>query len=688
MTSTLCVREETRRANDAAMARPLGSQVRLRIVCFALFIGTLLVFSRTFGNAFISYDDPEYVTRNAHVQGGLSWAGARWAFVSGEAANWHPLTWISHQADWQIFGDRPWGHHATNVLWHALNAVIAFLALRRLTGVFWASAFCAALFAWHPLRVESVAWVAERKDVLSGFFGLLTLWAYAIYVERRTGRGGGAWKFYGIALATFAGGLMAKPMLVTLPAVLLLLDFWPLRRMSPSILLEKVTFFLLSAASAVTTYVVQHKGGAMSLAPNVIDRCANAVVSVVRYLGKFFWPVDLAVLYPHPGHWPHVATVGASVLLVAILVVAWRERRRRPWLLTGCLWLFGMLVPVIGLVQVGFQAMADRYTYLPTIGAEMALVWTLREWLATEAARKVGIAAAVAILVACAGRTWNQIGYWKDSRTLLEHALAVTQNNYVVHNKLGMVAVREHRLDEARTHFERALEIHPDDAEICSNLGNVLGDLGRSSDAIAYFERAVRLNPHATDIQVNLANAYLRAGRNERAILTFEQALRLDPHLVAAHGNLSDALERVGRLPEAIAHLKEALRLRPESAPAHTQLATLLLEAGRTEEAIRECETALQLDPKLADARAVLGQLLAESDRLPAAAEQFQAWVSLRPTSAEARNSFGAVLARLGRFDAAEAQFAEAVRLQPDYAGAKANLEHVRTLRAARTLGR
>ena len=665
---------------------PVESSVRLRIVCGLLFFGTLLIFSRTLANDFISYDDPGYVTKNQQVRAGLDWAGVRWAFGARQSANWHPLTWISHQADWQLFGEHPRGHHATSVGWHALNAVVAFLALRRLTRAFWPSAFCAALFAWHPLRVESVAWVAERKDVLSGFFGLLTLWAYAIYAERRDANERTAWRFYGIALVAFAAGLMAKPMLVTLPCVLLLLDFWPLHRSAasvrakPSFVAEKIPFFLLSAASAIITYFVQRKGGAMSLAVSMPDRCANAAIAVVRYLGKFFWPFDLAVLYPHPGHWPAAYALGAIALLAAITGLAWRERRRRPWVLTGWLWFLGMLVPVIGLVQVGFQSMADRYTYLPIIGAQIALVWTLYEWFATAAAKRVALVVAAAVLAGCTARTWNQLGTWRNSRTLFEHALAATRDNYVAHNKLGMIAVREHRLAEAKEHFERALALQADDAEVCTNLGNVLGDLGRLAEAIASYERAVRLSPRSADMHANLANAYLRNGQNDLAIASFQQALQLDPDLAPAHGNLSDALARAGRLPEAIAHLQEALRLRPGYAPAELQLAVLLLQVGRTADAIRHCEAAAKLDPDLADAHAMLGQLLSESGELPAAAVQLEAWVRLQPQSAEARNSYGVVLARLGQFADAEKQLAEAIRLRPNYDGAKENLGHVRNL--------
>ena len=366
------------------------------MIAAGLLVATLLIFARAIGNGFVNYDDPDYVTANAQVQGGITVAGIRWALTSGVASNWHPLTWMSHQLDVTLFGLDPRGHHATSVLWHALNAALAFLALRRLTGSVWRSAFCAALFAWHPLRVESVAWVSERKDVLSGFFFFAVLWLYAGYVRRR--RDGLPWlAAYVATLAAFALGLMAKPMLVTLPCLLLLLDFWPLRRVELArgagstwarLVLEKLPFFVFVIASAAVTYHVQKAGGSVTAQLSLGDRLGNAVIAVVRYLGTFLLPVDLAVLYPHPGSWPARKVVAALLVVGGLTAAAVWQLRRRPWIAVGWFWFLGTLVPVIGLVQVGLQSMADRYTYLTIIGVQVAAGWSLAT-AATAASRRI-----------------------------------------------------------------------------------------------------------------------------------------------------------------------------------------------------------------------------------------------------------------------------------------------------------
>ena len=374
---------------------------RTAAVCVLLFVGTVLLFSRALQSGFVNYDDPAYLTDNPHVQEGLSWAGVVWAFTA-PADYWHPLTWITHMLDWQVYGASPTGHHLTSVLWHALNAVLAFLVFRRLSGGFWLSAFAAAVFAWHPLRVESVVWVTERKDVLSGCSFLLTLLAYARYVDARAA-GRPAWPSYLLTLGCFAVGLMSKPMLVTLPLVLLILDWWPLQRTgrgtgdpsrprSPAsallpLLLEKVPFFVLSGAASVATVLMQQQNGAFVLDLPWGARAGNAVVALARYLGTFFWPVDLIVCYPHPGYWPATAVIAATVLALGLSLVAWQQRRTRPWIAAGWLWYLVVLLPVIGLVQVGFQSMADRYTYLPLLGIELALWWTAGPVLQTRRAR-------------------------------------------------------------------------------------------------------------------------------------------------------------------------------------------------------------------------------------------------------------------------------------------------------------
>jgi hypothetical protein len=416
------LRRCTRRCWSQRDQRHQMTQHRIKtvLICVGLFVGTLLLFSRALHNEFLDLDDPDYVTHNVHVQAGLTWATLRWALTSGDASNWHPLTWLSHALDCQLFGANPAGHHATSVVIHALNALLVFLVLRRLTANWsaglqtrressvvvkhagaetgvparsqsceWLCAFSAALFAWHPLRVESVAWISERKDVLSVFFALLTLWSYAVFAGKQRAAERGAKRFYALALTAFTAGLLCKPMLVTLPFLLLLLDNWPLQRLAhgawPSaiawrrLLAEKIPFLVLAAASCVVTYLVQSNGGAVVENLPLSARLANAVVSLVRYLGKYFWPFDLAIGYPTPERWAPATVIGAALLVLAISALAVVQRERCRWLLVGWLWFLGTLVPVIGVVQVGLQAMADRYTYLPLLGIQIALLGALRE---------------------------------------------------------------------------------------------------------------------------------------------------------------------------------------------------------------------------------------------------------------------------------------------------------------------
>lgn len=677
--------------------RPAPSHLRMGLVCLVLFAGTLALFSRVLGHEFTSYDDPHYVTKNEHVHAGLSGESVCWAFGAGLGANWHPLTWMSHMLDWQLFGANPHGHHATSVIWHALNAVVVFLLMCRLTGGFWSAAFSAALFASHPLRVESVAWVAERKDVLSGFFGLLCLWAYAVYAQNLREQPARASRYYWLALVAFGLGLMAKPMLVTLPCVLLLLDSWPFRRVAISaggagtplqfesrcVPMEKIPFFLLAAASCVATFLVQKHGGAMSsISLGLADRAANAVVSIARYLGKFFWPSDLAVIYPHPGFWPWWTVAGAVLLVLMIALVVWQQRYRHPWLLTGWLWFVGMLIPVIGLVQVGFQSMADRYTYLPILGLQLALIGTWRE-LPFLRSRWIALLVAGAVLAGCAARTWAQLGVWRDSETLFKHAIAVTDKNYIAHNKLGMVYVRERRLEEALPHFERALEFHPGDPDVCSNLGSALDEMGRLSEAILRYEQSLRLQPDSAEVCINLANALVRTSRAEQALPYFERALQLNPKQVEAHGSFGYALAGLGRFPEAIQHLERALSLRPPgSVEAHCDVAKWLLQTGKVEEALRHYEQAVQINPGLVEAHGMMGNIFSNTNRLEQAVVQYREVIRLQPDLAEAHNDLGVALIRSGKTAEAEAEFLHALQLKPDYRDAKTNLGRLRSMKA------
>jgi tetratricopeptide (TPR) repeat protein len=625
------------------MSAPGAGTPRLRwAVAAALFGLTVLLFWRAVGNDFVNYDDPDYVTANAHVQAGLNAVGMRWALGAGIASNWHPLTWMSHQLDWSLFGDNPHGHHATSVVLHGLNAALAFLAFRRLTGALWTSAFFAALFAWHPLRVESVAWVAERKDVLSGVFWFLVLWAYAAYVERRRKGRAGARRFYVAALAAFALGLMAKPMLVTLPCVLLLLDVWPLRRATghgervSRLLLEKLPFFALALGSAVVTFLVQKHGGSVSETLGLGPRLANAVVAVVRYLGKFAWPFDLAVLYPHPGTWPARKVVASGMIVAAATALAWMQRGRRPWILTGWLWFLGTLVPVSGIVQVGLQSMADRYTYLTMLGVEIAVLWTLREWLTSPAARRAGAVVGAVVLAACAARTWNQLGVWRDSFTLFDHAIAVTERNFVAHDNRGLFLYKSGRIEEGIADYRRALAINPAYLNANNNLGHALAEQGKPAEAVPFLRAALHAQPTHLEVRNNLANALSDIGQLDEAMEHYDYVLAREPNHVNALNGSGVVLAMRGQLPEAKARLEKSLALAPDNASAHNNLGNVCSMLNQLEDAAQHYRRAAELQPN-AHTHAVLGYTLSRLGRRDEAVRELQTALRLQPNHPQAK---------------------------------------------------
>ena len=713
---------------------------RLRAVCIVLFCGTLLLYSRAVTHDFLDLDDPDYVTENVHVQAGLTWAGLRWAFNSGDAANWFPLTRLSHMLDWQLFGNHPHGHHAINVLWHALSAVMAFLALRRLTGLrsnespissssspqldtgsktiaetasarqagaFWTSAVCAALFAWHPLRVESVAWVAERKDVLSVFFGLLALWAYAGYVtgrkrtsniEHRTPSvecegdanirhpmpemAGHTSRYYWLALLSFALGLMCKPMLVTLPFLLLLLDWWPLGRFTFHVsrftmtrsLVEKIPFFLLTIASCIVTYLVQKNGGAVTDTFPLNVRLANAAVSVARYLGMFFWPFNLAVGYSLPDHWPVLTVAGACLLILAVTGLAVWQRHRRPWLLVGWLWFLGMLVPVIGLVQVGLQAIADRYTYLPILGVQIALLWTLRDLMQRPVWQWLMPVAIVLVLAGSAARTWNQLAVWQNPHTLHEHALAVTRRNYLAESYLGTTFMNENRYAEAVAHFRRAIEFKPDYLAARYRLGVALEKMGQTDEAMATYTELLKIRPWYGVAHYNLGGLLLERNLPAEAIPHFQTALKGKPDYDPAYLALGAAMSKLNRPQEAIHYYEQALAINPRNAVAHFDYANALVDLHREPEALARYEKALQLDPDFEEAHCNYANALRALNRLDDACVHYRRAIDLQPKNAGAFFGLGAALEDLGHSDEALNCYRKAAQLEPDYADAQYNI--------------
>jgi predicted negative regulator of RcsB-dependent stress response len=553
-----------------------------------LVVAVFLVFGQTLRHDFINYDDEDYFYANPHVKAGLTWSGVTWAFRTGYAANWHPLTWLSLMCDAQLFGPGAAGPHLTNVLLHAANTVLLFLLLRRLTGAHWRSALVAALFALHPLHVESVAWVSERKDVLSGLFFLLTLLMYARYVERiPTPKAKG---FYGLALLFFALGLMSKPMLVTLPLVLLLLDWWPLNRFAPSTLnaqrqtisrmvLEKLPFLLLGVTSAVVTLVVQ-KGAVQSLVHISLGiRAVNATVSYVRYLHKMLWPVNLAIPYPHPGYWPLWLFCLCAAVLLATSLAAIRFRRQFPFLATGWFWYLVMLVPTIGLVQVGMQSLADRYTYLPLIGIFITLAWgageIVKHWR-LPSGMIWGLA--MLVLAATTARTMEQLRYWQNSGALFAHTIAVTKNNDIAYYSLGEYRASQGRLNEAMDDYLKAIQIRPGYDDALNNLGVALAEKGKFDEAIARIQESIRYRPDKADAHYNLGNIFVMQHKLDEAVSAYTEALRLKPDYPDAHNNLANVLFMQGHTREAIQHYRETLRLDPSHEGAKRQLRALGVE--------------------------------------------------------------------------------------------------------------
>jgi tetratricopeptide (TPR) repeat protein len=624
-------------------------QFLLGALLFMLVAG---VFLPALTHGFITYDDPVYVTENPHVAGGLTWANVCWAFRSTEASNWHPLTWLSHMVDGAIFGLHPWGHHLTNVILHAINAVLLFVALRRMTGAPWRSLFVAALFGLHPLHVEAVAWVSERKEVLSSTFWMLVLWAYARRAELARDRRPGAMAYYGWALLFFALGLMCKPMLVTLPFVLLLLDYWPLNRWKGSstaarwaLLAEKVPFLALSAAASAVTLFAQGNGGAVGLTEDYPwpVRLGNALVAYCRYLGKCFYPAKLAVFYPYfAEQLPLRETLSAGLLLAAVTVAAAALVRQRPYLMVGWLWFVGTLVPVIGLVQVGAQSLADRYTYVSLTGVFIMATWAAADISASWPHRRrvLGVAAG-ALLAGLASLTCRQLGFWKDGASLFRHTLAVTQRNWVAHANL-FATLSKSSSPEASAEFQETVRILAGFAETYDKKGLELARTpGRLQDAIREFRTAVRIMPDMAAPHLNLGMALARIpGGLPEATDEFRTAARLEPGLAEAHYNLGTALAGTpGGQAEAIAQYEAVVRLRPDSYPARFNLAALLSRApGREGEAIAQYQAVIGLRPDFYQAHFNLGLILSGMPgRRGDAMREFGAALKAKPDLVQAR---------------------------------------------------
>jgi protein O-mannosyl-transferase len=593
-----------------------ASKTVIALICLALAIAILATYGRTFGYGFVAYDDDKYVYENPILKTGLTGANLSWALTTFYFANWYPLTWISYLTDVHFFGLNAGEMHTANVLLHLLATILLFLALLRMTLQPWRCALVAGLFALHPLNVQPVAWISDRKDVLSAFFAALTLFLYAGYARRPS-----AWRYIYVAVA-FAMSLLAKSMTVTLPFILLLLDFWPLRRLSRRTVLEKVPLIAMSAIGSTLTFLAQRDYGAVVVLQHVpfSTRAANAIVSYVSYIAKAIWPTGLAAYYPPHPH-SLLSTLGATVLLLAITVVAVKWARRHPYLLTGWLWYLGMLIPVIGLVpQIGDQAMADRYAYLPMVGLSIAAIWTAAESgmgllvrarvkraFSLTAMPRTAAVLTMIWLASLAVASSRQVTYWADSRTLFEHALAVTDGNYIMANNLGVIlATQPGQSARAMALYRQSLAWAPFHASAHANLGSELAKSGAWKEARQHLETAVRLDPGIAAAQANLGMVLAAEGNHLDAQRHLKESIRLDPQQAEPQNNMCGVLLQLGHPNEASAYCTEALKLRPSYTKARINLARALTLLGRKAEAEHELNVALRDNPNNASVRQAL----------------------------------------------------------------------------------
>jgi len=597
-------------------------------VCLLLILATIAVYYQVAKFDFINFDTDQYVYENSFVKEGLTENSISWAFSTMHVSNWHPLTWMSHMLDIELYGLDPGRHHLTNVLFHIANTLLLFGVLRRMTGNIWRSGLVAALFALHPLHVESVAWIAERKDLLSTLFGLLAIWSYTHY--GRYPRIGS----YLLLLLFFILSLMAKPMMVTLPFGLLLFDYWPLRRFqfealkkaaeptrqitsqcSPaSLIVEKIPLFILSAASCMVTLYAQNTGGAMvSLALHPLQfRIANALVAYAAYIGKMFWPGNLAIFYPHPGMLPIWRVIASCLLLTAITSFAIRFIKSRPWLLVGWLWYLGTLVPVIGLAQVGLQAMADRYTYIPLIGLFIIIAWGFCDLATHWKFKKLALAAfGLALVGVFMAVSWKQAGCWKNSTTVFKQALEVTENNSVAHNNYALGVAMQGKISEAIKHFKIALDISPNSANTHLNLGLALYERGKLEEARQYFTKALQIKSNDATAYNYLGKIQNRLGAPDRAVPSFRQAIKINPDYAEAYNNLGISLYRLGKTDQSVPNYLQAIRIKPTYVEAYNNVGAALIKLGEINKAVAFFREAVRIAPDFVEAQNNLNNTLA-----------------------------------------------------------------------------
>jgi len=693
------------------------------LICSVFVVAIVSVYWQTVNFEFISLDDPRYVTENQIVRQGMSVEGIRWAFSEVYASNWHPLTWISHMLDLELFGMKPGMHHLTNVIFHIFNTMLLFIVLKRMTGAIWKSAALAALFALHPLHVESVAWISERKDVLSTFFWMLTMMGYLWYVHNRS------IQRYLVVVFSYILGLISKPMLVTLPFVLLLLDFWPLNRLGTfktvsmdgcngkdkegyegrwsglsSVILDKIPLIVLAMISSGVTFYAQRSWGAVSTLESLGlgARIANAIVSYVAYLEKMLWPFHLAIFYPYPDAIDPIVVILCALLLFLISAVALFVVKKLPYLMVGWLWYLGTLVPVIGIVQVGSQSMADRYTYIPFVGIFLMIVWGFADlfgrWRYGKAFFGVASAAVFALIMVAA---WVQVGFWKNSETLFSHALDVTGNNYVAHNSLGLALFDRGDVDGAISHYRESLRINPAFSKAYINLGVALAEYKKDAEgALECYSKGLQLDSGNVSAHNNLGKLLDGLGRTDEAVKYFNEALRLKPDNVDAHTGLGTLLEGMGRTDEAIQHFNEALRINPDSVETLNNLGNVMLHKGNHDEAIRHYTRALKINPHQAEVYNNLGTAFIHKNNLNMAIEYYMAAlkedsgyapavknlksarinekilkrsiikiqevIKSNPKDPALYTKLGGIYQHLGEYDEAIVQYQKAISLQPE----------------------
>jgi protein O-mannosyl-transferase len=699
---------------------PRPSRLLTAAICLVLALAAVAVYAQVFRYGFVQYDDGAYVFDNAMVKGGPTADNVRWAFTTFNSANWHPLAWLSLMLDCRLFGPNPHALHATNVVFHIAAALLIFLAFARMTRRPFLSALVAGIFAVHPAHVESVAWISERKDVLSAFFAALALLLYARYAERPS-----LLRYLPMALA-FALGLMAKSMLVTLPLVFLLVDLWPLGRLQmpprwktlKALLIEKTPLLALTACVCVLTYLAQHRGGAVSDLVRLpfSQRLGNVSIAYATYVGNALWPAGLGVMYPilvRPATDAIMALMLLAVLTAGVLFVA----PTRPYILVGWLWFLGMLVPVIGLVQVGAQLMADRYTYLPFVGLSFGAVWLVADLCAgSQTLRRAAVVLGVAVFAVLGVLAFRQASYWQSSETLFTHTIAVTCPNPIMHTTLGYVydkagrrddAVAEYRkalailpsygdahcalgtilyhqekYDDALAEYKLALNYEPGLAAAHNQIGAILDHWGRHDEAMEHYKQAVEADPDMADAHANLGLQYYVHGQPADAQKEYLAALALKPDVADTRNSLGVVLEQLGKPEEAKAQYEKAIALKPDYADAHANLAHVVLRGHVQEGANSQwvkygyshLTKALELDPRQYVALADLGVLLASEGKLDEARAKLEASLDVKPDQAEARSNLAFVLTYLGRLDDAVTQCRESLKLEPNSAGAYYNL--------------